>query len=286
MTRYKATPNGNVPFTPEEEANYLKQINDGYMASVDLAVQASGGNRAKVLSQAGKLNANKNDALLSFASQDAQLQRQNLEKYGQALQYKEAFNERKDTRMQSNEYNRQRAEFERASSKRQGGAALAAGSIQSLVNSIRDYKETGEGSVLDNYRKYMANKIKSEGIKINPDTGKPFQNAEEESNYYANQKDLNSKYKTAALDFGRNLKLNSNLTKPDKDYIYQRTKNLGKKEMVDFLNIYDLKTGPDGLKRILDPVEKSSLKDEMDFSSLEKPITEDLAKENIYNDFT
>lgn len=269
-------------FTPEEEAAHLKQINDGYMASVDLAVQASGGNRANVLAQSGQLNANKNKNLLAFASQDAQLQRQNLEKYGQALQYKEAFNERKDTRMQANEYNRQRSEFERASSKREGGAALAASSIQSLVNSVRDYKETGEGSALDRYMKYMEKKRENEGLKINPDTKKPFQNAEEEAAYNAKQKDLNFRIQNAGLDFSHKLK-SASLTKVDKELIFKKANLLQGEDKFNFFKNYDLNKGKNGLDDYFNPEE--NMKKQADFSSLNTPLKSNLAEENIYKDF-
>ena len=145
-------------FTPDEEAAYLKRINDGYMASVETAVRASGGNRAQVLAQAGQLNANKNDSLLDFSAKDAELHRRNLDNYGKVLEYSEAFNERKDTRRQTNEYKTQISKHNEAKESRAGGAALAAGSLKSLIESVNTHRETGEGSAFSKLKDYMVKK--------------------------------------------------------------------------------------------------------------------------------
>ena len=166
-------------FTPAEEASYNKKINDGYMASVDLAIQASGGSRAQVLNQVGQLNSKKNNSLLDFSSADAKLQRDNQEKYGRALEYEQGFEERKDIRRQTNEYAEKNANFNEAISKREGGAVLGASAIKSLVDSINTYKSTGAGSALNKFTTYMEKKRVFEGQGYNKETGKNFANQEE-----------------------------------------------------------------------------------------------------------
>jgi hypothetical protein len=166
-------------FTPAEEAAYNKKINDGYMASVDLAIQASGGSRAQVLNQVGQLNSKKNNSLLDFSSADAKLQRDNQEKYGRALEYEQGFEERKDIRRQTNEYAEKNANFNEAIAKREGGAVLGASAIKSLVDSINTYKSTGTGSALNKFTTYMEKKRVFEGQGYNSETGKNFANQEE-----------------------------------------------------------------------------------------------------------
>lgn len=260
-------------FRPEEEAAYLKKINDGYMASVDLAVQASGGSRAQVLNQAGQLNANKNDALLNFSAQDAQLQRQNLEKYGQALEYKESFNERKDVRTQTNNYREKLADFEQAIQKREGGAALAASSINSLVTSIQDYKETGPGSALARYTEYMNKSLRARGTKINPETGKIFSNTQEWVDYNKKQNDIGTALNKAGIDFGRKFVNLADGTKEEKDFAAKKLKSLDRERQVSIMEQMN-SNDEFGFKElsglISDPTSKNPM-DGIDASGIQMP---------------
>ena len=185
-------------FTPEEEAAFMKEANDGYVATIQTAVRASGGNRAQLLSQMGKANAQKNDALLQFAAKDAMLNRQNLDQYGKALQYKESFNERKSVRSQENEIREKMFMRRDDLDRREGGAALFSSSLKSLGDSIDSYKTTGPGSVLDQYRKYATAKLHNDLQTINPETGLPFENPEQYENYVkkVNEEDKTRKQAT------------------------------------------------------------------------------------------
>ena len=268
-------------FTPAEEAAHLKKVNDGYMASVDLAVQASGGNRAQVLSQAGQLNANKNDALLDFASNDAKLNRANIEKYGQALEYKEAFTERKDVRRQTNEYREKAADFEQAIQKRQGGAALAAGSIKSLVDSIKTYKETGPGSALDKALSYMNNKRKFDGMQENPDTKKPFKNIEEFQQWKSGKQDLNKNLKSSSALFKEKMISNKTNTQEDITSILSRVQSTTGKERLNLMDKFDPSTGLKGLDLLQkNPNQLNETLQGVDFTPLDNKIEED----NAYQD--
>jgi len=226
-------------FTPEEEAAFLSRVNEGYMASVTNAVRASGGNRAQVLAAQGGINANRNASLLDFSAADAKLHRENLQNYGKALEYKEAFMERKDVRQQTNEYNAKNAEYAEGIARRQGGAALAAGSLKSLITSIKDFKTTGTGSVLDRYTKRVEKNIREKGSLINPETNKVFANEEEYLSYKKKESELNSRVKSGNVDFlSRFNKMKGN--QEDKKSIFEKYKLLDKNNM-DFLqsNIND-----------------------------------------------
>jgi hypothetical protein len=268
-------------FTPEEEAAYMKQINDGYMASVDLAVQASGGNRADVLSQAGELNANKNDSLLNLASKDAQLQRQNLDKYGKALQYKEAFTERKDIRRQTNEYNEKAADFEQSIQKRQGGAALAAGSINSFVNSIRDYKETGPGSVFNKSLNYMKNKLESEGTGFNTETGENYKNKEEYLESKSKRINLGNDLKTFGLSFQEKMKNNKSNSSEDIDKILSKIKTTSGEDRKRIYQEFDPSTGYKGLEKVMGSTLKGESLRSLDYLESNQSTTK---QDNAYQD--
>lgn len=173
----------NKGFTPAEEAAHLKKINDGFNASMQQVVRASGGNRNVILSQTGGLNANRNDALLNMAVADAQLRRENIKNFEDVLFYQEQFNEKKDIRRQNNEYRSKLAKREQDLQTRATGAQLASDSIKSLITSIEDYKQTGPGSAYDMMEQYMKASIKQKMGGINPDTGRVFQNEQEYLDY-------------------------------------------------------------------------------------------------------
>lgn len=220
-------------FTPEEEANYLKEINDGFVNSLEIATRASGGNRALLLAKTGELNANKNDALLNFSAADASLNRENIEKLGSALAYTESFNERKGVREQENDYREKNFEIQQALQKRESGAALAASSLQNLINSISDYKESGPGSVLQ-----RANDLYLKRVEASLLGATPFKNKEEYDNFVKNQEKENSDFKSGTQLFQQ--KFNSLETSNDeKKKLFDVYEALGRKEKMGVQKTFD-----------------------------------------------
>ena len=197
-------------FTPEEEANFLKNANDGYNASMQNAVRASGGNRAQVLNQANGLNANRNDSLLDFASNDAEMQRRNLDNYGKALQYKEQFQVQKDVRQQTYDLQHKNLKFQQELQSREGSAMLAASSIGSVLKDVKEYKQVGKGSQFDKFLNLRNKNLENDMMTVNPNTGKFYKNSQEFDNVRNQMEGLNS--------WENNIKSSNSLTKEQADW--------------------------------------------------------------------
>ena len=78
-------------FHPSEEQKIRKEIDTAYQMGLENTVRGTAGDRAKFLAASGILDAKRSSALLEFASQDADLQRQNQKNYQDVLMFKENF---------------------------------------------------------------------------------------------------------------------------------------------------------------------------------------------------
>jgi len=78
-------------FHPSEEQKIRREIDTAYQMGLENSIRGTAGDRAKFLASSGILDAKRSSALLEFASQDAELQRQNQDKYQEMLLFKENF---------------------------------------------------------------------------------------------------------------------------------------------------------------------------------------------------
>tara|TARA_R100001460_G_scaffold224_6_gene982 strand:+ start:14025 stop:15545 length:1521 start_codon:yes stop_codon:yes gene_type:complete len=78
-------------FSPEEARKARLDIDNAYQKGLENSVRGTAGDRAKFLAMSGVLDTARASALLDFAAKDAELNRQNQDKYTRALSFAEEF---------------------------------------------------------------------------------------------------------------------------------------------------------------------------------------------------
>lgn len=96
-------------FHPNEVKKIRKGIDNAYQLGLENAVRGTGGDRAKFLAQSGVLDAKRSSALLDFAAKDAGLQRQNQDKYVDAMMFKENFEAKRSEKLRTEDMQMQLA---------------------------------------------------------------------------------------------------------------------------------------------------------------------------------
>ena len=74
---YQSQQLSKMGFTPEEERAVRDDIDMAYRTGIENMVRGTAGDRAKFLAGSGVLDANRSNALLKFAAEDAEVKRQN-----------------------------------------------------------------------------------------------------------------------------------------------------------------------------------------------------------------
>ena len=78
-------------FTPDEARKARLDIDNAYRKGLENSVRGTAGDRAKFLAMSGVLDTARASALLDFAAKDAELNRQNQDRYTKALSFAEEF---------------------------------------------------------------------------------------------------------------------------------------------------------------------------------------------------
>ena len=100
---YQAQELAKIGFTPEEERAIRDDIDMAYRTGIENMVRGTAGDRAKFLAGSGVLDANRSNALLKFAAEDAEVKRQNRANHTALLQYAEEYNTNKDIALRQEE---------------------------------------------------------------------------------------------------------------------------------------------------------------------------------------
>ena len=92
---YNSEQLSKIGFTPEEERAIRDDIDMAYRTGLDNMVRGTAGDRAKFLAGSGVLDANRSNALLKFAAEDARVKRENQGNHLGLLKYAEEYNANK-----------------------------------------------------------------------------------------------------------------------------------------------------------------------------------------------
>ena len=92
---YNSEQLAQIGFTPEEERAIRDDIDMAYRTGLDNLVRGTAGDRAKFLAGSGGLDANRSNALIKFAAEDARVKRENQANHTALLKYSEEYNANK-----------------------------------------------------------------------------------------------------------------------------------------------------------------------------------------------
>jgi len=115
--------------TPSELAKAHNDLDSSYATGIDNIVRGSAGNRAQFMAGLGGLDVARQSALMDIAVADAQMQRQNQEKYDSMMLMNEQYEAARQAKYQD-------AKFKQDSAKQAAGAALAGSSISMVADAI------------------------------------------------------------------------------------------------------------------------------------------------------
>jgi len=119
--------------TPSELAKAHNELDSSYATGIENIVRGSAGNRAQFMAGLGGLDVARQSALMDIAVADAQMQRQNQEKYDGMMMMNEQYEAARTSK-----YNN--AKFEQDMMNKQAGAALAGSALSMVTESIGDRK--------------------------------------------------------------------------------------------------------------------------------------------------
>ena len=117
--------------TPSELAKAHNELDSSYATGIENIVRGSAGNRAQFMAGLGGLDVARQSALMDIAVADAQMQRQNQEKYDGMMMMNEQYEAARESK-----YNN--AKFEQDMMNKQAGAALAGSALSMVAESIGD----------------------------------------------------------------------------------------------------------------------------------------------------
>lgn len=115
--------------TPSELAKAHNDLDSSYATGIDNIVRGSAGNRAQFMAGLGGLDVARQSALMDIAVADAQMQRQNQEKYDSMMLMNEQYEAARQAKYQD-------AKFKQDSAKQAAGAALAGSSMSMIADAI------------------------------------------------------------------------------------------------------------------------------------------------------
>lgn len=192
----------------EIEAMMKNQLADAYQGGLANIVNASSGNAAVVLGNLGSLEQAKTKGLVAIQVADYEAKDRAFQQYGQALQYANEFDARRDIANHGIKYTE-------AKEKQAEGKQLATAGFAKLIDSLKYDKENGPGSANDMYRSLLMQqmfgfdpKMKDDGTGTVPGT----------KSYYDNQKGL----KQAELEGYKELKNKYNTLNPQAKGLFNK----------------------------------------------------------------
>lgn len=115
--------------TPSELAKAHNDLDSSYATGIENIVRGSAGNRAQFLAGLGGLDVARQSALTDIAVADAQMQRQNQQKYDSMMMMNEQYEAARESKYQN-------AKFQQSQSNKQAGAQLAGAGISMVADAI------------------------------------------------------------------------------------------------------------------------------------------------------
>ena len=115
--------------TPSELAKAHNDLDSSYSTGIDNIVRGSAGNRAQFLAGLGGLDVARQSALMDIAVADAQMQRQNQEKYDSMMLMNEQYEAARQAKYQD-------AKFQQDTARQAAGAALVGNSIAMISDAV------------------------------------------------------------------------------------------------------------------------------------------------------
>jgi hypothetical protein len=116
-------------FAPDEERKIRKEIDNAYQHGLENAVRGTAGNRAKFIANSGILDSRRSAALLDFAAKDDAVEKQNQQKYGELMMFKENFDASKTQQ-------RRAEDMEMQLKNKEGASKFAAAAFSNLMSSM------------------------------------------------------------------------------------------------------------------------------------------------------
>lgn len=152
---------------PEVEAAMKNQFAESFQAGLRSTVNASGGNRARVLGNQGQLSVAQNRGIVDAQMADFQAKEKAFEQYGRAIQYIDTANRNRD--IANTQLKQQRGLMQ----ERQGQQLAAAG-FAKLTDELAYQRDNGPGSVNHMAKSAMMQRIFGFDPDMKDDgTGKP-----------------------------------------------------------------------------------------------------------------
>ena len=115
--------------TPSELAKAHNDLDSSYATGIENIVRGSAGNRAQFMAGLGGLDVARQSALMDISVADAQMQRQNQEKYDSMMLMNEQYEAARQSKYQD-------AKFQQDTARQAAGAALVGNSIAMVSDAI------------------------------------------------------------------------------------------------------------------------------------------------------
>ncbi len=157
--------------TPAELAKAHNDLDSSYATGIENIVRGSAGNRAQFLAGLGGLDVARQSALTDIAVADAQMQRQNQQKYDSMMMMNEQYEAARESRYQN-------AKFQQAQASKQAGAQLAGAGLSMVADAVgsrqvdRYNKVKTEKMLMDmGYKTDKLGKSGQDQVGVDPTTG-------------------------------------------------------------------------------------------------------------------
>jgi hypothetical protein len=131
--------------SPAEEQQATQALADAYSAGMENIKNASGGNRAAILGNLGRLDAQNMRGQLAIQLADFQAKDRAFQMYGEAIQYIDQVENNKNIANTG-------IAIEEARRNRQMSEALGASGFKRMVDGVREARDRGPGSAFDMFR--------------------------------------------------------------------------------------------------------------------------------------
>lgn len=250
----------------EIEAAMKNDLADAYQGGLANIVNASAGNRATILGNLGSLEQAKNKGLVGIRVADFEAKDRAFAQYGQALQYANEFDARRDIANHGIKYTE-------AMRQKLKGEALATAGFTKLIEALKYERENGPGSVNDQYRSLLMQKMFGFDPKM-PDDGKGTTPGTQ--SFYETRKALTRQnYDDTVLLYDQYGKLNPKQKSAVSQFVSQ---NQDKEKIKGFMNYLSQNPEMDPSKLKMDNIDLALKKN--DFSVLGKTRPDALQKTN------
>ena len=157
--------------TPAELAKAHNDLDSSYATGIENIVRGSAGNRAQFLAGLGGLDVARQSALTDIAVADAQMQRQNQQKYDSMMMMNEQYEAARESKYQN-------AKFQQAQASKQAGAQLAGAGLSMVADAVgsrqvdRYNKVKTEKMLMDmGYKTDKFGKSGQDQVGVDPTTG-------------------------------------------------------------------------------------------------------------------